>query len=157
MTTSVNPLTSHQYWESLRAQGFSLPQCQACKEFHFYLRPACPACGSLDIQAVVTSGRGNVYSFSIVYRAPSPEFEKDVPYVVAIVATDEKAISRFTSELDSAVVMVNASTRFTDGSEFGFGAEIGISTQKLHARGPMGLQELTTSTYVVVGDGHTRH
>ena len=75
----------------------------------------------------------------------------------AIVATDNKAISRFTSELDSAVVMVNASTRFTDGSEFGFGAEIGISTQKLHARGPMGLQELTTSTYVVVGDGHTRH
>jgi glutamate-5-semialdehyde dehydrogenase len=75
----------------------------------------------------------------------------------AIVATDDKAISRFTSELDSAVVMVNASTRFTDGGEFGFGAEIGISTQKLHARGPMGLQELTTSTYVVVGDGHTRH
>ena len=75
----------------------------------------------------------------------------------AIVATDSAAISRFTSELDSAVVMVNASTRFTDGGEFGFGAEIGISTQKLHARGPMGLQELTTSTYVVVGDGHTRH
>jgi uncharacterized OB-fold protein len=89
MTTPVNPLSGHQYWESLRAQGFSLPQCQACKEFHFYLRPACPACGSLDIQTVVTSGRGNVYSFSIVYRAPSPEFEKDVPYVVAIVATDE--------------------------------------------------------------------
>lgn len=75
----------------------------------------------------------------------------------AIVATDDNAIKRFTTELDSAVVMVNASTRFTDGSEFGFGAEIGISTQKLHARGPMGLQEMTTSTYVVVGDGHTRH
>ena len=75
----------------------------------------------------------------------------------SIVATDDVAISRFTSELDSAVVMVNASTRFTDGGEFGFGAEIGISTQKLHARGPMGLQELTTSTYVVVGDGQTRH
>ena len=75
----------------------------------------------------------------------------------AIVATDDVAISRFTSELDSAVVMVNASTRFTDGGEFGFGAEIGISTQKLHARGPMGLQELTSSTYVVVGDGQTRH
>ena len=75
----------------------------------------------------------------------------------AIVATDDQAIKRFTTELDSAVVMVNASTRFTDGSEFGFGAEIGISTQKLHARGPMGLQEMTTSTYVVVGDGHTRH
>ena len=89
MTTSVNPLTSHQYWESLRTQGFCLPQCQACKEFHFYLRPACPACGSLDVQAVLTSGRGSVYSFSIVYRAPGAAFEKDVPYVVAIVATDE--------------------------------------------------------------------
>jgi uncharacterized OB-fold protein len=89
MTTSVNPLTSHQYWENVRTQGFSLPQCQACQVFHFYLRPACPACGSLDIKAVVTSGRGSLYSFSIVYRAPSAAFEKDVPYVVAIVATDE--------------------------------------------------------------------
>jgi glutamate-5-semialdehyde dehydrogenase len=52
--------------------------------------------------------------------------------------------------------MVNASTRFTDGGEFGFGAEIGISTQKLHARGPMGLPELTSTTFVVTGDGHTR-
>ena len=89
MTTSVNPLISYQYWENLRTQGFALPQCQACQVFHFYLRPACPACGSLDIKAVVTSGRGSLYSFSIVYRAPSAAFEKDVPYVVAIVATDE--------------------------------------------------------------------
>ncbi|MEI8400276.1 MAG: OB-fold domain-containing protein [Alcaligenaceae bacterium] len=89
MTSPVNPLSSHQYWESLRSQGFSLPQCQACKAFHFYLRPACPACLSLDIKAVQASGRGSVYSFSIVYRAPSAAFEKDVPYVVAIVATDE--------------------------------------------------------------------
>jgi glutamate-5-semialdehyde dehydrogenase len=74
----------------------------------------------------------------------------------AIVATDARAIRRFTTELDSAVIMVNASTRFTDGGEFGFGAEIGISTQKLHARGPMGLAELTTTTYVVTGDGQIR-
>ena len=89
MTTPLNPLVSHQYWENLRAQGFCLPQCQSCKAFHFYLRPACPICGSLDIKAVVASGRGSVYSFSIVYRAPSATFEKDVPYVVALVATDE--------------------------------------------------------------------
>ena len=74
----------------------------------------------------------------------------------AIVTTDLAAASRFVQEVDAAVVMVNASTRFTDGEEFGFGAEIGISTQKLHARGPMGLRELTTLKYVVEGNGHIR-
>jgi glutamate-5-semialdehyde dehydrogenase len=74
----------------------------------------------------------------------------------AIVTRDLDASRRFVRGLDSAAVMVNASTRFTDGSEFGFGAEIGISTQKLHARGPMGLPELTSTTYVVHGDGHVR-
>jgi glutamate-5-semialdehyde dehydrogenase len=74
----------------------------------------------------------------------------------AIVTRDQDAARRFVKGVDSAAVMVNASTRFTDGGEFGFGVEIGISTQKLHARGPMGLQELTSTTYVVTGDGHTR-
>jgi glutamate-5-semialdehyde dehydrogenase len=74
----------------------------------------------------------------------------------AIVTRDLPASRRFVRSLDSAAVMVNASTRFTDGGEFGFGAEIGISTQKLHARGPMGLPELTSSTWVVHGHGHVR-
>ena len=74
----------------------------------------------------------------------------------AIVARDTAATRRFTALVDATAVMVNASTRFTDGSEFGFGAEIGISTQKLHARGPMGLPELTSTKYVVTGDGHIR-
>ncbi|HEY5334700.1 MAG TPA: glutamate-5-semialdehyde dehydrogenase [Mycobacteriales bacterium] len=74
----------------------------------------------------------------------------------AIVTGDLAASRRFVAGLDSAAVMINASTRFTDGGEFGFGAEIGISTQKLHARGPMGLPELTTTTYVVTGSGHVR-
>ena len=74
----------------------------------------------------------------------------------AIVTSDLAAADRFTREVDAAAVLVNASTRFVDGEEFGFGAEIGISTQKLHARGPMGLRELTTEKYVVAGDGHTR-
>lgn len=74
----------------------------------------------------------------------------------AIVSEDLGAVRRFVAGVDSAAVMINASTRFTDGGEFGFGAEIGISTQKLHARGPMGLQELTSTTYVVTGDGHVR-
>ena len=74
----------------------------------------------------------------------------------AIVTGDLSASRAFVAGLDSAVVMINASTRFTDGAEFGFGAEIGISTQKLHARGPMGLPELTTTKYVLSGDGHVR-
>ena len=74
----------------------------------------------------------------------------------AIVTADHAAAARFTSEVDAAAVLVNASTRFVDGEEFGFGAEIGISTQKLHARGPMGLEQLTTEKYVVRGDGQTR-
>ncbi|MFA5787185.1 MAG: glutamate-5-semialdehyde dehydrogenase [Actinomycetota bacterium] len=74
----------------------------------------------------------------------------------AIVTEDYSAARRFAAAVDSAVVMVNASTRFTDGGEFGFGAEIGISTQKLHARGPMGLPELTTYKFVVFGEGQIR-
>jgi glutamate-5-semialdehyde dehydrogenase len=74
----------------------------------------------------------------------------------AILTRDLDAARRFTNEVDAAAVIVNASTRFTDGEEFGFGAEIGISTQKLHARGPMGLRELTTYKYVVWGDGQIR-
>ncbi|HUR49232.1 MAG TPA: glutamate-5-semialdehyde dehydrogenase [Acidimicrobiales bacterium] len=74
----------------------------------------------------------------------------------AIITADLKAAERFAREVDAAAVMVNASTRFTDGEQFGFGAEIGISTQKLHARGPMGLRQLTTLKYVVHGDGQTR-
>jgi glutamate-5-semialdehyde dehydrogenase len=74
----------------------------------------------------------------------------------AIVADSATAIAEFTAGVDAAAILVNASTRFTDGGEFGFGAEIGISTQKLHARGPLGLPELTTTTYVVTGNGHTR-
>ncbi|WP_084072342.1 glutamate-5-semialdehyde dehydrogenase [Knoellia sinensis] len=74
----------------------------------------------------------------------------------AIVTEDRAAARRFTTEVDAAAVMVNASTRFTDGGEFGFGAEIGISTQKLHARGPMALPELTTTKWIVEGDGQIR-
>jgi len=74
----------------------------------------------------------------------------------AIVTDSQAAARRFVSRIDAAAVMVNASTRFTDGGEFGFGAEIGISTQKLHARGPMGLAEMTSTKYVVTGEGHLR-
>ena len=74
----------------------------------------------------------------------------------AIVSTDPEAIKTFTTGVDSSAVYVNASTRFTDGGEFGLGCEMGISTQKLHARGPMGLRELTTYKYIIRGEGHIR-
>ncbi|ATL82829.1 MULTISPECIES: glutamate-5-semialdehyde dehydrogenase [Streptomyces] len=74
----------------------------------------------------------------------------------AIVTSSQQAARRFTQLVDSTTVAVNASTRFTDGGQFGFGAEIGISTQKLHARGPMALPELTSTKYIVTGDGHIR-
>jgi glutamate-5-semialdehyde dehydrogenase len=74
----------------------------------------------------------------------------------AIVTDSQAGAQLFVAAVDSAAVLVNASTRFTDGAEFGFGAEIGISTQKLHARGPMGLPEMTSTKYVVTGHGHVR-
>jgi glutamate-5-semialdehyde dehydrogenase len=72
------------------------------------------------------------------------------------VTNDYSNSQKFLDEIDAAAVYVNASTRFTDGFEFGFGAEIGISTQKLHARGPMGLLALTTTKFIIYGNGHVR-
>ncbi len=82
--------------------------------------------------------------------------EYGTSHTEAILSNDFNAIQTFTRNVDAAVVVVNASTRFTDGGEFGFGTEMGISTQKLHARGPMGLEALTTHKFIVVGDGHVR-
>ena len=74
----------------------------------------------------------------------------------AIISSNQTATKEFARRVDAAAVLVNTSTRFVDGEEFGFGAEIGISTQKLHARGPMGLEQLTTTKYIVNGQGQTR-
>ncbi len=104
-----------------------------------YLAPDISAAVVADLDAAVTHIR--------VHSSAHSE---------AIVTDSERAAQRFVAAVDSAAVLVNASTRFTDGGEFGFGAEIGISTQKLHARGPMGLPEMTTTKYVVTGDGHIR-
>ncbi|WP_433174502.1 glutamate-5-semialdehyde dehydrogenase [Actinoallomurus sp. CA-150999] len=102
---------------------------------------------SLDLAAAVVDSLDDAVAHIRRYGSAHTE---------AIVTTSQSAARRFTALVDSAAVMVNASTRFTDGEEFGFGAEIGISTQKLHARGPMGLPELTSTKYVVTGDGHLR-
>jgi glutamate-5-semialdehyde dehydrogenase len=102
---------------------------------------------SADISAAVVDSLDDAVEHIRTYGSGHTE---------AIVSESVGATRRFVSRVDSAAVMVNASTRFTDGGEFGFGAEIGISTQKLHARGPMGLPELTSTKYVVTGDGHVR-
>ena len=74
----------------------------------------------------------------------------------AIISENDDAVKQFTQEVDASAVLANTSTRFVDGGQFGFGAEIGISTQKLHARGPMALPEMTSYKYVVYGDGQIR-
>jgi glutamate-5-semialdehyde dehydrogenase len=102
---------------------------------------------SLDIAAAVVPDLDAAIAHVRTYSSGHSE---------AIVTDSVEAARRFTAEVDAAAVLVNASTRFTDGGEFGFGAEIGISTQKLHARGPMGLPEMTSTKYVVTGDGHVR-
>ncbi|ROO89448.1 glutamate-5-semialdehyde dehydrogenase [Actinocorallia herbida] len=102
---------------------------------------------SLDIAAAIVDSLDEAVAHIRAYGSGHTE---------AIVTSSQPAARRFTALVDSAAVAVNASTRFTDGEEFGFGAEIGISTQKLHARGPMGLPELTSTKYVFVGEGHVR-
>jgi glutamate-5-semialdehyde dehydrogenase len=102
---------------------------------------------SLDISAAVVDTLDAAVQHVRTYSSGHTE---------AIVTRSIDSASRFSMRVDAAAVMVNASTRFTDGAEFGFGGEIGISTQKLHARGPMGLPEMTTTTYVVTGTGQLR-
>ena len=86
----------------------------------------------------------------------SLDFPSDILYYKSIITENYSNANQFLDEIDASAVYVNASTRFTDGFEFGFGAEIGISTQKLHARGPMGLEALTSYKYVILGNGQTR-
>jgi glutamate-5-semialdehyde dehydrogenase len=102
---------------------------------------------SLDIAAGVVDSLGAALAHIRRYSTGHSE---------TIVTESQASAARFVAEVDAAAVLVNASSRFVDGGEFGFGAEIGISTQKLHARGPMGLPEMTSSKYVVTGSGQTR-
>jgi glutamate-5-semialdehyde dehydrogenase len=120
--------------------------------------------GGADVVAATDEDWGTEYLSYDIAAAVVPSLDAAVRHIrewtsghtEAIVTRDTAAARRFTALVDSTAVMVNASTRFTDGGQFGFGAEIGISTQKLHARGPMGLPELTSTKYVVTGDGHIR-
>ncbi len=85
---SPNPLTE-PYWRAAHLRELKLPRCAACEKFHFYPRSACPHCGSVDLTWQAVSGKGEVYSYTVVHRAPSKGFEEQVPYIVAVVALAE--------------------------------------------------------------------
>ena len=126
--------------------------------------------GDAAARAIVPMGQASAADFAAEFLALKlsvavvPSVDAAIEHITrfgsghseAIVTRDLAAAERFTRDVDAAAVLVNASTRFVDGEEFGFGAEIGISTQKLHARGPMGLRELTTTKYLVTGTGQVR-
>lgn len=147
------------------AKAFLPMLAEAMKAKQVELRGCANTCGILpDIAAATEEDWSTEYDDLIL----SVKIVKDIDEAIAhinrfntghsetIVTRDINRAHRFQREIDAAAVYVNASTRFTDGFEFGFGAEIGISTQKLHARGPMGLNELTSTKYLIYGEGQTR-
>lgn len=94
MSTPPKPLPSpdpatREYWEAAKRGELRMPKCADCGKFHFYPRTLCPHCGSVNLEWRLCSGRGVVYSYTVVHRAPSPAFESDVPYVVAVIALEE--------------------------------------------------------------------
>lgn len=123
------------------------------------------ACGIVpEFKAAASEDWGREYLDYVVSLKVADSIEEAIVHInrygtghsEAIITSDYNHAQKFLNEIDAAAVYVNASTRFTDGFEFGFGAEIGISTQKLHARGPMGLKELTTTKYIIYGNGQVR-
>jgi glutamate-5-semialdehyde dehydrogenase len=137
---------------ALRQRGVELRACEATRRLVPDAKPATEqdyAAEYLDLILSVKVVSGLEEAIEHIGRYGSQHTE-------AIVTNDLAAARRFTAAVDSAAVLVNASTRFNDGYEFGLGAEIGISTDKFHARGPCGLVELTSYKYVVYGDGQVR-
>ena len=140
-------------WELLQTKGVELRGCPETRAIlGDWVKPAAEAdwdteFGDYILAVKVVSGFDEAVDFIASHGTGHSE---------AIVTADYFAAQRFLDEVDAAAVYVNASTRFTDGFEFGLGAEIGISTQKMHARGPMGLEELTSSKYVIYGTGQVR-
>ncbi len=112
--------------------------------------------GELDTGETTLAFASHELAAANLPQAFRPPIAEETPFEVCFVTDDVAAARRFVGAVDAGTVTVNASTRFTDGAEFGFGAEIGISTQKLHARGPMGLRALTSTKYVVWGKGQIR-
>ncbi|HHY45970.1 MAG TPA: glutamate-5-semialdehyde dehydrogenase [Firmicutes bacterium] len=149
---AIAPALLPDLGEKLRERGVELRACPRAKEYLPYAKDATESDWEtefLDLILAVKVVKDVGEAISHIRRYGTKHSE-------AIVTRDEKNARRFMDEVDAAAVYVNASTRFTDGGEFGFGAEMGISTQKLHARGPIGLPELTTIKYKVYGQGHVR-
>lgn len=140
-------------WELLRTKQVEVRGCDETRAIlGDWVRPAVAEdwdteFGDYILACKVVSGVEEAMDFIAAHGTGHSE---------AIVTNNYFTAQRFLDEVDAAAVYVNASTRFTDGGEFGLGAEIGISTQKMHARGPMGLEELTSSKYVIYGTGQTR-
>lgn len=142
-----------------------LPElAKALKEKNVEIRGDEAACEAIDCQPATQEDYGKEYLDYMISIKTVQSLEEAITHINryntghsdAILSENEENICRFLNEVDSACAYANASTRFTDGFEFGFGAEIGISTQKLHARGPMGLRELTSYKYVIRGNGQVR-
>lgn len=141
------------------------PLTKALSEYHVEIRGDEAVCQLLpEAKAATEEDWGTEYLDYIISIKTVSSIDEAIAHInkystghsEAIITKDDSNACKFLNEIDSAAVYVNASTRFTDGVEFGFGAEIGISTQKLHARGPMGLEALTSTKYIIYGDGHVR-
>jgi glutamate-5-semialdehyde dehydrogenase len=135
-------------------------EMRACPESRAILRQA----GIADVKPATEDDFYAEFLAPIIAIATLPGLDEAIAHIAkygsqhtdAIVTEDGSRARRFMREVDSSSVMVNASTRFADGFEYGLGAEIGISTNKLHARGPVGLEGLTSQKWIVLGDGHVR-
>ena len=138
--------------ENLTSKGVELRGCQAAQEILKDVKPALEEDWATEYLDFILA----IKVVDSIDEAIDHIFKYGTKHSEAIVTNDYSKAQRFLKEIDASTVYVNASTRFTDGSQFGFGAEIGISTQKLHARGPMGLEELTTIKYIIYGEGQIR-
>ncbi|MCD7904260.1 MAG: glutamate-5-semialdehyde dehydrogenase [Clostridiales bacterium] len=140
--------------KALKERGVEVRGCEKTREI----------CDGLDIIPAAEEDYGREYLDMIISVKVVKDADEAIAHIAkystghseTIVTESYENAMKFTNEVDSAAVYVNASTRFTDGNEFGFGAEIGISTQKLHARGPMGLKALTTTKFIIYGNGQIR-
>jgi len=138
--------------ESLTSYGVEIRGCDMAQEILSDIKPATEEDWATEYLDFIVA----IKVVESIDEAIEHIFEYGTNHSEAIITNDYTKAQRFLREIDASAVYVNASTRFTDGSQFGFGAEIGISTQKLHARGPMGLEELTTIKYIIYGEGQIR-